>query len=59
MGNPAELALHDLYQERAAAKEDHAKVLRDFLLQVNARGEEEKLIDEEQGVHDPDLEESA
>jgi two-component system chemotaxis response regulator CheB len=52
-------ALYDLYQERAVAKEKHAKILRDFLLQVNARGEEEKLIDEEQGALGQDLEESA
>jgi two-component system, chemotaxis family, protein-glutamate methylesterase/glutaminase len=51
--------LRDLYHERAAAKENHAKILRDFLLQVNARGEEEKLIDEEQGVPQQDMEESA
>jgi len=52
-------ALQDLYQERVAAKENHARILRDFLLQVNARSEEERLIDEEQGAGEPDLEESA
>jgi two-component system, chemotaxis family, protein-glutamate methylesterase/glutaminase len=58
-GDWQQSALHELYQERAAAKENHAKILREFLLQVNTRGEEEKLIDEEQGIHEQDLEESA
>jgi len=58
-GDWRQSALHELYQERAGAKEKHAKILRDFLLQVNARGEEEKLIDEEQGIPRQDLEESA
>lgn len=52
-------ALHELYEERANAKENHARILRDFLLQVNARGEEEKLIDEEQGTSPEDMERSA
>ena len=58
-GDWKQSALHELYQERAIAKEKHAHVLRDFLLQVNARGEEERLIDAEQGVPEKDLEESA
>jgi two-component system, chemotaxis family, protein-glutamate methylesterase/glutaminase len=58
-GDWQQSALHDLYQERATAKENHAQVLRDFLIQVNARGEEEKLADEEQGLKNNDLSESA
>ena len=58
-GDWKQSALHELYQERATAKEDHARILRDFLLQVNARGEEEKLIDEQRGVSEQDMKESA
>ena len=52
-------ALHELYEERAGGKEKHAKILRDFLLQVNARAEEEKVMDEEQEIPRADLEKSA
>ena len=58
-GDWQQSALYDLYRERADAKETHAKILRDFLLQVNSRGEEERLIDEEQGIPMRDMEESA
>ena len=58
-GDCQQSALRDLYKERAAAKENHARILRDFLLQVNARGEEEKVIDEERKAAQPNLEESA
>ena len=44
-GDWQQSALYDLYQERASAKENHAKILRDFLLGVNTRGEEERIID--------------
>ncbi len=58
-GDWQQSALHDLCEERALGKENHAKVLRDFLLQVNARGEEERIIDEQQAAPGPDLEKSA
>lgn len=52
-------ALHELYEERASSKENHAKILRDFLLQVNERGEEDRIIDEEQASPPQDMEKSA
>jgi two-component system chemotaxis response regulator CheB len=52
-------AVHDLYRERAASKENHAQVLRDFLLAVNARGEEEKRLDDEQGAPAEKLEQES
>jgi two-component system chemotaxis response regulator CheB len=58
-GDWQQAALHDLYEERALGKENHAKVLCDFLLQVNARGEEERIIDEQQAAPGPELEKLA
>ncbi len=43
-------ALVDLYRDRAAGKEQHAKVLRDFLLQVNSVDDEQELRQEEREV---------
>jgi two-component system chemotaxis response regulator CheB len=52
-------AVRDMYQERASTKENHARILRDFLLQVNATAEEEKLSEEEQENPPQDVKQSA
>jgi two-component system chemotaxis response regulator CheB len=58
-GDWQQSSLHELYTERAEGKESQAQVLRDFLLQVNARAEEEKLAEEQQRLSATKLPETA
>lgn len=45
-------SLQQIYRERMLGKEAHAKVLRDFLLEVNAADEQDQSMDEENELTD-------